>query len=155
MPAGTGIRIDAILKVGEQRRAALKLVEDGFWGELTQNAAGILGGEGASIGFFQGKVGGIGCDRPGQSRLAGLTGTGDEDDNAGGQTPPKEQGDQTRNRMGWRCQSPYGQTVTGYTGSQIIPGPRDWWAVLVRESLQVDGRVWLRLDPWLRLRRTA
>lgn len=96
------IRIDGSLEVGEQRWAALDFVEDGLGAELAQKAAGVLGGEGACVGIFQGKVGGVGGGRPGQGGLARLTGTGDDHDGIGRQSPLKQWRDETRNRMGWQ-----------------------------------------------------
>ena len=106
--ARTRIRIDGSLEVGEQRWAALDFVENGLGAELAQKAAGVLGGEGACVGIFQGKVGGVGGGRPGQGGLARLTGTSDDHDGVRGQSPLKQWRDETWNRMSWEGRGHYG-----------------------------------------------
>lgn len=80
----------------------MDFIENGLRAELAEEAAGILGGEGAGVGIFKGKVGGVGGRGSGEGSLAGLPGAGDDDDGVGGEALLKERSEETRNRMGWQ-----------------------------------------------------
>jgi hypothetical protein len=75
----------------------LDFIEDGLGSELAEEAAGIVGGEGAGVGIFEGEIGGIGDGGSGEGGLAGLTWAGDDDDGIGGEAPLKERGEDPRN----------------------------------------------------------
>jgi hypothetical protein len=72
--------------------------KNGLRAELAEEAAGILGGEGAGVGILKGKVGGVGGRGSGEGGLAGLPGAGD-DDGVGGEAFLKEWSEKTWNGM--------------------------------------------------------
>jgi hypothetical protein len=88
----------------------LGFIEDGLRAELAEEAAGIVGGEGAGVGIFEGEVGGVGGGDSGEGGFAGLTGAGDDGDGIGGETRLEEWGEDPRDGAGWERRRHFNQT---------------------------------------------
>jgi hypothetical protein len=99
--AGAWVVIDGALEVGEEGWAALDFVEDGLGAEVAEEAAWIVGGEGAGIGVFEGEVGGVGGGETGEGGFAGLTRACDDGDGIGGESRLEEGREEARDGARW------------------------------------------------------